>query len=479
MIAVVIGVVTTVVAALLPARKAAKVAPIEALRDTAIEQSSGSRRRTVIGIVLAGIAVALGTQGLANHHIGTVGFGALGAFAALVTLGPVLARPFARLAGGPIGRWRGVPGTLAKESAARSPRRTASAASALMIGIALVAFITVFAASARATIATQVDTAMRSDWIIETRFDGGGLSPSVARDITALPETGAVTALRYVTGEVDGSAVDISGVDASTVDTSMDLGVVAGSMTKLRGNTVALKVEEAKRRGVAVGDTTTVSFVETGAQALRVVAIYSVTEPLGAYTVALDTFDANVSTPTDTYVFVTNADGVSAGATKQAVDRVLSDSPNASLRTQEEFKAAIAGQIDQILNLVYVLLAMALVIALFGIANTLALSVYERTREFGLLRAVGMSRSQTRATVRWESALIALMGAGFGTALGLGISWAMIAASSGSEALVLSIPGVQLSVIVGLAAAAAVGAATVPARRAAKLDVLQAVSTGT
>ena len=157
---------------------------------------------------------------------------------------------------------------------------------------------------------------------------------------------------------------------------------------------------------------------------------------------------------------------------RAAIDRVLAGSPNTSLLTRDEFKGDVANQINKVLNLVYVLLAMALVIALFGIANTLALSVYERTREFGLLRAVGMARSQVRATVRWESVLIALLGTALGTALGLGFSWAMIRAASGTELAQLSVPVGELVAIVAVAAGAAVVAAALPARRAARLDVL-------
>jgi putative ABC transport system permease protein len=161
---------------------------------------------------------------------------------------------------------------------------------------------------------------------------------------------------------------------------------------------------------------------------------------------------------------------------RSAIDKALKDFPTADLMTENEFKGAIANQINQMLNLVYVLLLMALVIALFGIANTLALSVFERTREFGLLRAVGMSRKQVRSTVRWESVLIALLGTTLGTAIGLGFSWAIVQAMGDEGVDQLIVPGGQLAVIVAFAAVAAVFAAALPARRAAKLNVLEAIS---
>ena len=199
---------------------------------------------------------------------------------------------------------------------------------------------------------------------------------------------------------------------------------------------------------------------------------------MGPYTVGIETFDANVTNHVDNHTLVDTADGVSTAQARAAIERVLEDSPNTSLLTRDEFKGDVANQINKVLNLVYVLLAMALVIALFGIANTLALSVFERTREFGLLRAVGMARAQVRATVRWESVLIALLGTALGTALGLGVSWALIRAASGTELAQLSVPVTELAAIVAVAAGAAVVAAALPARRAARLDVLRAIQTG-
>ena len=235
-----------------------------------------------------------------------------------------------------------------------------------------------------------------------------------------------------------------------------------------------MQADEAKAAKVRVGDTVSVFFAETGEQRMKVVAVYGTRDPLGAYTVSTQAFDANVTTHVDNYVVVSSAPGVSATDVRHAINGVLADSPTATLRTRDEFKGSIAGHIDKILNLVYVLLAMALLIALFGIANTLALSVFERTREFGLLRAVGMSRAQVRATVRWESVLVALLGTTLGTGLGLGISSAVISVTSGDGVSKLAIPVTELVWIIGLAA---VVCAVLPARRAARLDVLDAIST--
>ncbi|MGZ6907912.1 MAG: ABC transporter permease [Acidimicrobiia bacterium] len=473
-----VGVVVTVLAAYLPARKAAKVAPIEALRDAAVDRSSASRRRAVVGTLMAaggGYAIA---SGLDAHAIGTVGIGAASVFVALVVLGPVIARPLSRALGVLLPRFRGMPGTLARENASRNPRRTASAASALMIGVALVAFMTVFAASAKASLATSVDKAMKADWIVETQFGMGGMSPDVTKRIDALPETGAVTALRYLNTTVAGAVKNTSAVDPGTAEQTIDFRVRSGSIGELGKDTVAVQTDEAKARHLHVGDTVSMTFAETGPQSLRVAAIYDTKDPMGPYTLSTATVDANVTRHVDDHALVNTAPGVSEAQARTAINRVLDDSPNAKLLTRDEFKGDVANQINKVLNLVYVLLAMALVIALFGIANTLALSVFERTREFGLLRAVGMARAQVRASVRWESVLISLLGTTLGTALGLGLSWALIRAASGTQLAQLSIPVRELAVIIAVAAAAAVLAAALPARRAARLDVLRAIQTG-
>ncbi len=476
-ISAVVGIVVTLVAAYLPARKAAKVAPIEALRDAAIDRSAGSRRRAVIGTLLAAGAGYLVASGLGAHEVSQVGFGALAAFVALVVLGPVLARPLARGLGVLLPRFRGMPGTLARENASRNPRRTASAASALMIGVALVAFMTVFASSAKASIATSVDQAMKADWIVETQFGMGGMSPSVAKRIDALPETGAVTALRYLNTTVGGKVKEVSAVDPTTAEQTIDFQLRSGSVRDLDRTSVAVRHDEATARHLHVGDTVTMTFAETGPQPLRVAAIYDTKDPMGPYTLGIAAVDANVAEHVDNHALVTTADGYTTAQARTAITRALHDTPNASLLTRDEFKGDVASQIDKVLNLVDVLLGMALVIALFGIANTLALSVFERTREFGLLRAVGMGRNQVRATVRWESVLIALIGTILGTGLGLGLASSLIRASTG-QLQQLAIPGAELAVIVGVAALAAVAAAAFPARRAARLDVLGAISSG-
>jgi len=304
----------------------------------------------------------------------------------------------------------------------------------------------------------------------------GGLSPSVTQRIDALPETGAVTALREFDPKVGGALKTGSAIDPATVEQNVRFDLRSGHLDQLGVHEVAVQADEAKKRHVSVGDRISLFFPETGNQAMTVVALYGTKEPIGQYTISLQAFDANVAMHVDNQVLVTNAPGVSDSRLRAAVETVLEEYPTAELMTKSEFKGSVANQIDQILNLVYVLLAMALLIALFGIANTLALSVLERTREFGLLRAVGAGRAQVRSTVRWESVLIGLLGTSLGTAIGIGFGWALMQAMKGNGLDQFTIPVLQLAVIVVVAAVAAVVAAVLPARRAAKLDVLQAIS---
>jgi putative ABC transport system permease protein len=474
-IAIVVGVVTTVVAAYIPAHKAAKVAPIEALRDAAHEAGPGGPRRTVTGAIVLAVGVAGVAIGLSGGNGGAFALGALAVFVGTSVVGPAMVGPFARTVARPFTANRSITGTLARENAVRNPRRTAATASALMIGIALVALITVFAASTRASVSSQIDTAMKGDYIVTTQYGMGGVSPEVAERIDALPETAWVTSLRYGSAASDGVTKDISAVDPATVERTVYTNVRAGSFDQLGADGVAVYEKEAESRGLSVGDPVTLDFPETGARDLRVVAIYGTHVPLGDYVVSIETFAANIAANVDDDVVVATAQGVSMAEARRAIDGVLVDYPTADLLTRDEFKGSIAAEIQSMLNLIYVLLAMALVIAFFGIANTLALSVFERTRELGLLRAVGMARSQVRSVVRREAVIVALLGASIGTVLGIGFSWALVQALRDQGFGEWVVPVGSLAVIVVLSAAVAVLAAALPARRAARLDVLAAI----
>jgi putative ABC transport system permease protein len=269
----------------------------------------------------------------------------------------------------------------------------------------------------------------------------------------------------------------LQGTDTSTIDGLYDLGVVAGSMADVGPGEVAVKEVEADRRGLAVGDTLDVTFPRTGTVPLEVAAVYD--EALSeSYLVDLSTFEANVTDQYDQKVWVGLASGADPAVVRAELESVLASQPNAELQDQAEFKASITSEIDTMLNLIYGLLALAVVIALIGIANTLALSIHERRREIGLLRAVGMTRGQVRTAVRWESVLIALLGTALGVVLAVGGAWGIVQALASESLDAFEVPVVQLTIIAVMAALAGVLAAVGPARRASRLDVLDAISTG-
>jgi putative ABC transport system permease protein len=420
----------------------------------------------------------MGAGLFADAGISAVGAGAALVFLGVAVLGPILARPLTRLIGSPLPRLAGVPGTLARENAMRNPKRTSTTAAALMIGVALVGFITVLASSTKASIDDAVGTAFTGDYVIDSGSMGtGGFNPQLTAALNDLPEVQVASPIRMTSVRIDGSALEIFGADPATIGDVFDFGDVTGALDQLGPTQIAVLADEATDRGLQIGDPVQVEFGETGVQTFTVGATYTEDAFAGTYFVSLDAFEANVADQFDTMVFVATDDGVSADQARGAITAATDDYPQADVQDRDEFAGAQAAQIDQMLNLVYALLALAVLIALIGIANTLALSIFERTRELGLLRAVGMTRGQVRATVRWEAVIVALLGTGLGLAIGLGFGWAVVEALGSEGITVFVVPGTQLAIITVLAALAGIAAALLPARRAARLDVLRAIST--
>ncbi len=481
-ISLVTGVIVTMLSAYLPARRGARVPPIAALRAVAVESTGRSRRRVASGLVVTGLGAAsllLGLAGVGSQPVTLVGVGAAVIFLGVAVLGPVIARPVSRLLGAPLPRLQGMPGHLARENAMRNPRRTAATASALMIGVALVGFIMVFASSVKASINDSIDKAFRGDFVADSAtFGFGGLPPDLAKRLNDLPEVGTATGLRLGFVQIEDKDAALFAVDPATYADLVDLDVVAGSLDDLGTDGVAVSESKAQDEGLAVGDPIEIVFAESGAASFHVAAIYAagdVTAPAD-HVISHAGYAARVPTQLDLQVYITVADGVSVATARDAVTAVVDDYPNAKLQDQTQFKEAQAKQINTILNLIYALLGLAVLIALLGIANTLSLSVFERTRELGLLRAVGMTRRQVRTAIRGESVIIALLGTALGLVIGLFFSWALVQALSEDGITVYRVPFGQVVVVTVIAALAGVLAAVRPARRAARLDVLAAIS---
>jgi putative ABC transport system permease protein len=482
-IALLVGTVVTLVSAIVPARKASRVAPVAAMRDVATEDRPHSGRRVVIGfgITLLGV-LALFAGLFGGAGIEFVGLGALIVFIGVFVLGPLIARPLSAVIGWPIQRLRGMTGTLARDNAMRNPKRTSATAAALMIGVALVGFITIFAASTKKSIDAQIDRAFKADFVVSTGsgFGGGfgGFSPQLADDVAKLPQVGASSPLRFNEAEFDGSSKFFVALQPQSADELFDLKVEDGRVDDLAQNaSLAVSRKVADDSKWRIGGTVPVRF-PNGTQDLTVRMIFGngQREGLADYAVSIATFNEHYTNQLDQQVYVRLAQGVSPAEGRKALDGVIKAYPNAELQDRTEFKDAQAAQINQLLNLIYVLLLLAIVIAVIGIANTLALSIYERTHELGLLRAVGMTRRQLRSTVRWESVIISLLGTFLGLVIGLFFGWAVVEALADQGITEFAPPGGQLVIVVIIGGIAGVIAAIFPARRAAKLDVLRAVT---
>jgi putative ABC transport system permease protein len=477
----VVGVVVTLVASAAPAAKASRVAPLAALRDVAVDRSGGSWLRGLVGVVVAGAGTAATIGGTAGDgSLPMTGLGALLVVVGFVLLGPVVARPVAGAVGGPLTLRRGMSGTLARRNAMRNPRRTAATASALMVGVAVVTLFTVVAASVKQSIDDTVSQQFAGDLVIaQTDFSGAALTPELEPAVQGLPQVDVATGLGLAPMVVDGDDAVASVVDPAPFGRVLDLDVSQGSIAELGDREVALFADYASDHGLALGDKVPVSFSDGARDQLRVGAIFDNDELVDEVILPRAAYQPHAATrASDVVLLIDLVDGVSPAEGEAAIQPVADRFGAPDVQDRQEYVDSVAGQIDQMLTIIYVLLVMAIVIALMGIANTLSLSIHERTRELGLLRAVGQSRRQLRRMVRGEALVVALFGTVGGLGLGTFLGWAMVKTIEAAEGLgAFAVPVGQLGAVVALGGAVGVIAAVRPARRAAKLDVLRAIAT--
>ncbi|MEA2580634.1 MAG: putative transport system permease protein [Actinomycetota bacterium] len=471
-----VGTIITGVAALSPARRASRVSPIEALTEGAAPPTS-MRRRVIAGsiVTVAGVAALLGGLfGGVSNAGSLVGLGAMLTFIGVAMLSPLVTEPLGAVLGAPLRR--ALPGRLGLENAKRNPRRTASTSSALMIGLGLVVFVSVFAASLRASVTATLDAVLRADYTLSTT-SFQPFSPQVSKEVGTVPGIEATSPLRQAQVKLGTASTFMVGIDPAGLPKVANVTMESGSLGGLSADgTVIVSSGAALTKHLSVGDTLTATFSRTGAQQLKVVGVFEQNSLLNDYATSLSTFEANVAQQLDFVVFVKVAPGANATAVKQGIDTILKGYPNVQVSDQSQFKEKEIAQIDQIFSLVFGLLVLSVIISLFGIVNTLALSIYERIRELGLLRAVGMSRKQVRRMIRSEAVVIALIGAILGLAIGVAFGWAMQRALADQGVSRLSLPVGQLVLMLVVAGLLGVVAAIWPARRAAKIDVLQAIS---
>jgi putative ABC transport system permease protein len=479
-VSLLVGTLVTLVSSLGPALRATRVPPVAALREGAVlPPGRGARFAFPVAVLLtlAGLGLMLG--GLFggasdNAALSMTGAGAGLLFLGVALLSPRLVGPIAAVVGAPIERLSGITGRLARANAVRQPGRTAATAAALMIGVALVAFASIFAASARSTIRDAVESGSKAQVIVQNTDGFSGFSPGVARELGRLPGVAVVASLARTQARVDGEKTGVTGVDTATFGRLYDLRDGAEAVARLGpGDAVAGK-GYAQSHGVHVGD---VVRVETPARKRVTLRISGIVDDksklLAPLTVRRDVLRDAFGATRDNLVFAGFAGAKDDAALRARIDKALArDFPEAKAQTTQQFIDDQAGQVNTLLNLIYALLALAVIVSLFGIVNTLVLSITERTRELGMLRAIGTSRRQVRRMIRYEAVITALIGGVLGAAMGIMLA---LLVSRVVDGLILAVPVVSLVVLLVLSGFAGVLAAVLPARRAARLDVLRAL----
>ena len=442
-ISMILGTVATVVSALFPAIRAARIAPVEAMRESQAETWQRNRTRFLIGLVITALGAVSIIYGLLAPEIQWAGIGAGVMFIGVFVLGPSIARPVSRLLGAPIAQFRGAIGKLARDNSMRNPKRTARTAAALTIGVALVAGVTVLASSLAASIEDTIGEQFTGDFAVDSGAfgPGGGFSPALTAGLQDLPEVETAAGLRVGLGEIEGNGDFISVVDPTVAFELFDIGLIEGSPTTMTDDAIFLLDDRAEEFGVGVGDAITARFLDGVERELTVGGIYTEPALAGNYSVSTGLYESTGAEQLDFATYVKLAEGVTIEEARTAITSVTDAYPNANVQDRAEYIEAQSGSLDQLLGLIYGLLGLAIIIAAFGIANTLRLSTIERTREIGLLRAVGMTRSQVQSTIRWEAVITALFGAALGVVLGLFFGYAIIYALRDQGVSSFNVPG--------------------------------------
>lgn len=511
---VLVGLVVTVISAFIPAFRTTRIPPVAAMGEVSIDRSGLSLSRKVFGSLFLGggiLLTALVLTRTANLGILGIGVGAGLIFIAVLVIGPVFAGPASRGIGRLLTARRGITGRIARENAARNPKRTAAAAAALTIGVALVTVIAVMAASVKDSISTNVDQRLAAvDLIVDSGQNFPGvITYSVNDDIRKLPDVAATTPLRFTLANLldsksakedqakaraagtpgaddpnkqPAASEAIIGVDPATFFEITDLGTFLPQRVEPADGEVVVLAKTAKDNQWRVGEEIRVRTAvaeSTSINTLKLVATFSARLGGAEIVTNLATFD-RIAPPefrVDNSIYVKLRDGASVKKNTTAIDAILArDSPAAKVTDVAGYVEAQVSTFNSLLAMIYVLLGLAVAIAIFGIGNTISLSILERTRELGLLRAVGMGQQQMRVAIRWESAIIAVFGTLVGIVIGTVLAIAFVIAFD-EETISPVLPWTQLIVIVVLGMLAGILAARKPAKRAAKMDVLQAIVT--
>jgi putative ABC transport system permease protein len=478
-ISLLLGVVVTVLAGFVPALRATRVPPIAAVREGAVIQRK-KRLGPVAGVVLFGIASALIAYATLGGHLGSgrsllaLAGGALLGLLGVAGFAPVLVTALAAVVGVPARRLGGAAGRLATENATRNPARTASTAAALMIGLALVTFVAVLGKGLHGSIDRAINKQVTADWVVTSQNGWSAFPAGAGRAAAKAPGVTLASDIRSDRGRIGKANVSVNGVEPATIARVYHFDWKRGSnatLASLNDRGAIVKQRFAQKHRLAVGDAFTLRSPAGKPLRLSVAGIVQppqVTEVLGGVVISRAAFDSTFARPSNSLTLI---DG---SPTQAGLDRALAAFPDAKAQTRADYVKAQSSFINTMLNLLYVLLALSVIVSLFGMLNTLVLSVFERTRELGMLRAVGMTRRQARRMIRHESVITALIGAALGLPLGIMLA-AAVTHALGKYGVTFSLPVASLVVFTVAAMIAGVVAAVAPARRASRLNVLEAL----
>ena len=475
---VIVGLIVTVFSAVLPARRAGRVPPLAAMRATAIETAGPGRARLTwgLGAIALGIAIIVAVvSGASNNWLG---FGILFVFVGTIVLGPALASPVALFLGRPAARFRGVTGRMARQNAARNPKRTSRTSAPVLIGVALVTAVSALAASINGQISDIFTDQFTGDYAISTSAQGfGGLSPDLAVSLSAIDGVDDATGIGTVLTKIDGKGRTLTVITPSTISGNFDIGLIDAEYSVLDKGGILVSKSLAERDELTIGSIIPVTFGDGVSRDLTVRALYENDDLAGNRVINRETFAGTTVSSFDFSVYVTLEKGANAESVRAKLQSAVDEYGQGKLLSKDEYIDEQAGQVNQLLGLIYGLLGLSVIIAIVGIIITLLLSVFERQREIGLLRAVGMTKSQVRTTVRWESVITSLLGAVLGIVLGIGLGWVIVYALRDQGLTSFQIPVGSTVFIMVMSFVVGVLAAVYPAWRATKVDMLDALNT--
>jgi putative ABC transport system permease protein len=480
-----VGTIVTLLASLRPARRAMRVPPIAAVREGAELPRGRFARWTpyVSGATLL-LGILLLAYGVLGHNLATgarlfsLGVGILLLFFGVAANAARVVRPLASVLGWPAARIGGAAGTLARDNAMRNPKRTASTASALMIGLALVTFVAILGQGIRSSFESAVDDLFKANYALTSQDTFTPLTIAAEKAVAKTPGVTTVSGIRAGSAKVFGKVENLTGADAQlTKVIHLDWKQGSNAVPAALGQTGAFVDDKyAKKHDLHIGSPLTLETPTAKHLHVKVDGVFKLPKggsPFGTVTISNALFDANYVDPQNEMAFVNIKGGVT-DANTAALNKAVADFADAKIQTHEQFKANFEKPLNSILSLLYVLLALSVVVSVFGIVNTLVLTVFERTREIGMLRAVGLTRRQTRRMIRQESIVTSLIGAALGIVVGFFLGLLVTHALS-DEGVVFAVPWVSLVFFVIAAILIGILAAIWPARRAANLNVLQAL----